>query len=164
MYMCIAYVYLHVCLLGMQPSLCTGRTCSHGAVQPFLPWTTVCQALTLSGLLLKIERYKDKIYTLKSFQKTWEGYFQFWKQRTKHFKFSLLDYTGNTAGAIWVWFIQWFSATVSRHLLAVLRFSTNTQRSLPWLWRALVQKCHLCVTKPPWYDCSHCAHCKLINR
>lgn len=162
--MCIAYVYLCVCLLGMQPSLCTGRTCSHGAVQPFLPWTTVCQPLTLLSLLLKIERYKDKIYTLKSFQKTWEGYFQFWKQRTKHFKFSLLDCIGNTAGAIWVWFIQWFSATVSRHLLAVLRFSTNTQRSLHWLWRALVQKCQLCVTKAPWYHCSRCGHCKLINR
>lgn len=145
---CIPCVCLCVCLLGAQPSLSTGWTWGHGATAALPPADyRLCQPLTVWGLLLKIERYKEKIYALKSPQKTRKGYFPFWKKKTKHFKFALLNCIVNTAGTIWVWFTQWFSATVSRHLLVVLRFSTNVQRSLPWLLTALVQKCHLSVRK-----------------
>ena len=146
---CIYVLHMYVCVCVYWecslPSLLAGPG-DMELQQPCLPWATICQPLTVWGLLLKTERYKEEIHALKSLQKTWEGYFPFWKQRTKHFKFSLLDYIVNTAGTIWVWFTQWLSATVSRHLLVVLRFSTNVQRSLPWL-TAVVQKCHLCVTK-----------------
>ena len=135
---------LHVCLLGMQLSPSFDWTWGHGATAALPPMDYhLCQPLTVWDFLLKIERYEEKMHALISLQKTWEGYFSFWKQRTKHFKFSLLDYIVNTAGTIWVWFTQWFFATVFRHLLVVLRFSTNVQRSVPWLLRAVVQN-YLC--------------------
>lgn len=111
--------HIHLCgpppiyVLHMYVCMCVCWECSPASLlagpgdmelqEPYLP-------LKVWGLLLKLKRYKKKIYTLKSLQKTWGGYFSFWKQRSKHFKLSLLDCIVNTTGAIWVWFTQWFSA------------------------------------------------------